>query len=296
MKVLITGGNGFLGQHLTRFLSAQNFEVYVVSRGECRIPDGGSFTYFDVDLRNSNELAAIVNEVQPGVIIHAAAMSKPDECKNNPQACLQLNVDATRDLLNAFNATQQPSLFIYISTDFVFGENGPHSEDEEKGPLNFYGESKYTAEQLVEGSNLPHAIVRPVFIYGPTWNGLRPSFLHWVKNSLEQNKQIKVVSDQLRTPTYVVDICKGIAEIINRKKEGVYHLAGKDFLSPYEMAVKTAGILGLDATLIQNVTSECFDEPVIRAKRSGLKIDKAMKELDYVPVSFEDGIRYTFNI
>lgn len=296
MKVLITGGNGFLGQHLTRFLSAHNYEVYAISLGECRIPEDGNFTYFNVDVRNSNALQVVVNQVQPDIIIHAAAMSKPDECKNNPQACLQLNVDATRHLLSAFRAIQQPSLFIYISTDFVFGENGPHGEDEEKGPLNFYGESKYTAEQMVEKSGLPYAIVRPVFIYGPTWNGLRPSFLHWVKNSLEQHKPIRVVSDQLRTPTYVVDICRGITEIIRRKKQGVYHLAGKDFLSPYEMAVKTAGILGLDAALIENVTSEYFEEPVIRAKRSGLKIDKAMKELDYVPVSFEDGIRYTFNI
>ncbi len=296
MKVLITGGNGFLGQHLTLFLSAQNYEVYVVSLGECRIPDKGSFTYLDVDLRNSDALKTVINKIQPNIIIHAAAMSKPDECKNNPQACLQLNVDATRYLLNAFSATQQPSLFIYISTDFVFGENGPHGEDEEKGPLNFYGESKCMAEQLVEESGLPYAIVRPVFIYGPTWSGLRPSFLQWVKNSLEEHKQIKVVSDQLRTPTYVIDICKGIVEIIDRKKEGVYHLAGKDVLSPFNMAVKTANVLGLDAALIENVTSEYFVEPVARAKRSGLKIDKAIKELDYAPVSFEDGIRYTFNI
>jgi dTDP-4-dehydrorhamnose reductase len=123
---------------------------------------------------------------------------------------------------------------------------------------------------------------------------LRPSFLHWVKNSLEQNKQIKVVSDQLRTPTYVYDICKGIESIITEQKTGVYHLAGKDILSPYQMAVTTANVLGLDSGLIVNVTSETFPEPVTRAKRSGLKIDKAREELEYEPVSFEQGVGYTF--
>jgi dTDP-4-dehydrorhamnose reductase len=125
---------------------------------------------------------------------------------------------------------------------------------------------------------------------------LRPSFLHWVKNSLEQNRPIKVVSDQLRTPTFVYDICKGIASIIAGHKTGVYHLAGKDILSPYQMAVSTARTLGLDAGLIENVTSATFPEPVKRAARSGLKINRAMAELGYQPVSFEEGVQQTFAV
>ena len=140
-----------------------------------------------------------------------------------------------------------------------------------------------------------YAIVRPVFIYGPVLQGMRPSFLHWVKNNLEQHKLIKVVSDQQRTPTFVTDICKGIETIISQKQEGAFHLAGKDILSPFEMAVTVANFLRLDAALIENVTSDIFIETVLRAKRSGLKIDKAEKMLGYKPVSFEEGVQLTFN-
>jgi len=142
---------------------------------------------------------------------------------------------------------------------------------------------------------LTYTIVRPVFIYGPVWNGVRSTFLHWVKNNLEQGKQIKVVSDQTRTPTFVLDICKGIETILQQKQQGDFHLAGKDLLSPYDMAIAVASFLKLDAALIEKVTSESFKEPVQRAKRSGLKIDKAKRLLNYDPVDFAKGVELTFN-
>lgn len=295
MNILVTGANGFLGQHLTKYLSARQYHIIAASRGNRRLPADISTQYFSTELTDANAVTALLSATQPQIIIHTAAISQPGECEQNKRNCLQHNVEATRHLLRAFKQIQSPgSLFIYLSTDFIFGENGPHSEDDAAGPLNFYGESKLLAEELVINSGVPYAIVRPVFIYGNVWQGLRPSFLHWVKNSLAQQKAIKVVSDQQRTPTYVYDICAGINAIIMQRKTGIYHLAGKNIVSPYDMAVTTARVLGLDENLIENVTSETFPEPVRRAKRSGLKIDKAIAELDYQPVSFEEGVRMTF--
>lgn len=297
MNILVTGGNGFLGQHLIKHFSAQPYTITATSRGENRIPQTIPFKYFPLELTDAGSVASLVAQTQPDVIIHTAANSKPDDCETNKHACLQNNVETTRYLLQGFKALQTTtSLFIYLSTDFIFGENGPHSEDDTAGPLNFYGQSKLLAEELVINSGVNYAIVRPVFIYGDIWPGLRPSFLHWVKNSLEQNKKIKVVSDQQRTPTYVYDICNGIQSIIQQHKTGTYHLAGKNVVSPYNMAVTTARVLGLDENLIENVTSDTFPEPVQRARRSGLKIDKAVAELGYSPVSFEDGVRKTFGL
>lgn len=296
MKVLITGANGFLGQHLSIYSANKSFEVIAANRGGCRIPPHQNIRYYQIDLTKADDVDLMISQILPDVVVHTAAMSKPDECESNKDACIAANVSSTDYLLRSLKVHNPSAHFIYTSTDFVFGENGPHGEDDIPSPLNFYGESKLMAEQKVKNSLLAFTIVRPVFIYGPVREGLRDSFVHWIKNNLEQGKQLKIVSDQKRTPTFVYDICKGIEKIVLQKKQGVYHLAGKDILSPYEMAIQTANILGLDASLIENVTSETFAEPVTRAKRSGLKIDKARRELQYEPVSFEEGIKRTFNI
>ncbi|MCY7421992.1 MAG: SDR family oxidoreductase [Chitinophagaceae bacterium] len=287
-KILITGANGFLGQHLTIALSKTENEVVATSRGACRLPEG-KYQYRSAELTNKTEVEQLINEVNPDIIIHTAALSKPDECNINRELCLNENVEATRNLI-----THSKAFFIYVSTDFIFGEDGPHAETALPAPLNFYGESKLMAEKVVEETNKPYAIVRPVFIYGKVWPGMRPGFLHWVKSNLEAGKRIKVVSDQQRTPTYVNDICKGIVSIINMKATGAFHLAGKDILSPYQMAVTTAEVLGLDTSLIENVTSETFPEPVKRAKRSGLLIERARTILGYEPVSFAEGVKASF--
>lgn len=296
MNLIITGANGFLGQHLTAFFAGKGFTVMGVSRGQRRIPEKINIIYQESELTsvsNVSNLRNLFENFQPAVIIHTAAMSKPDECDALKEQCLLNNVKATGHLVQF--AKELQAHFIQISTDFIFGENGPHAEEAIPNPLNFYGQSKLMAEELVMDSGLPFTIIRPVFIYGKLWEGMRPSFLHWVKQNLEQGKKIKVVTDQVRTPTYVEDICRGIETVVQKKITGKYHLAGKDSISPYQMALTVAEVLRLNQSLIEPVTADTFPETVIRAKKSGLLIHKAQKELGYEPVSFTEGVRLTFD-
>ena len=294
MNTIITGSNGYLGQFLCNFLSENGIRVIALSRGENKNLQQVSHNYFGVDLTIEKDVISVVSSLNPDIIIHNAAMSKPDVCAANKEDCLLQNVAATKYLLDA--AAKNNARFIYVSTDFIFGENGPHSEETIPDPLNFYGETKLMAEELVINSGLSYAIMRPVFIYGPSYEGMKPTFLHWVKNSLENNKVIKVVDDQKRTPTYVIDICKGVYSMITKQVQGSFHLAGKDILSPYQMSVKVANVLGLNASLIEPVNSDSFSEPVKRAKQSGLTSQRAIVELGYSPISFEEGVRLTFGM
>lgn len=291
MKILLTGCNGFLGQHLTKYLSTKGLSITALGRGDCKISEEPGLKYQSIELTNSDAVKKLFSEESYDVIIHNAAMSKPDECELNREACINNNVRVTEYLLQhaALNTH-----FIYISTDFVFGEGGPHSETSVPAPLNFYGESKLMAEQLVQQYMQQYTIVRPVFIYGPANGSMRPSFLHWVQKNLKEGRCIKVVNDQLRTPTFVTDICAGIATIIQQKSTGIFHLAGKDILSPYQMALTVADMLNLDKELIEGVDAVTFKEPVQRAKRSGLTIDRAREVLGYSPLTFEEGVRRTF--
>lgn len=291
MKILLTGSNGFLGQHLTQFLAEKGHQVLALSRGLQRIPVG-NFLYQSVDLTQKEAVDRAITLFQPQLLIHSAAMSKPDECHLDQAACLLHNVTATEHLIAG--ATKIGARMLYVSTDFIFGENGPHAETAIPNPLNFYGQSKLMAEELVRASGLDYHIIRPVFIYGKHWEGMRPSFIQWVAQNLAAGKPIKVVTDQLRTPSYVQDLCKGIELVFSGPINTEYHLAGKDRLSPYEMALTVASVKHLDAHLITPVTADSFPEMVQRAKYSGLKIDKAVQELGYAPVDFETGVRLSF--
>ena len=188
LRIIITGSNGFLGQHLVNHFSQKHFEVFALSRGLNQNTITKGLRYFPVELTNNSSVNAIIETIKPHIIIHNAAMSKPDACHNFREECLLHNVMATQYLLDASQNIKP--YFLYVSTDFVFGEDGPHDEETQPNPLNFYGSSKLQAEQLVKQSRLEYSIMRPVFIYGPCYENMRPTFIHWVKNNLEQDKEI----------------------------------------------------------------------------------------------------------
>ena len=293
MKVLVTGANGFTGQHLIKTLIGKGFEVIATSRNESLLPSYNKLTYYNIELTDVSNVENLFDLTRPDAVIHTAAMSKPDECSANPNLCTANNIEATGHLLEAATkvGTQH---FIYLSTDFIFGEGGPHAEDDAPAPLNLYGASKLEAEQMVTASSIISTVIRPVFMYGPVWVNLRPSFIQWVASKLKNGEPIKVVTDQARTPTYIGDLCWGIRKIINDQVPGVFHLAGKDIVSPYDMAVAVAKHLNLPLGLIEPVTASTFPEPVKRAQRSGLKIDKAVSLLGYAPHSFTEALQKCF--
>jgi dTDP-4-dehydrorhamnose reductase len=291
MKVLITGANGLLGQHLTKLLLSQNYQVVATSRGESRLPfePSANYTYHSMDIANALETFTIMSLEKPDVVVHAAAMTNVDECELRPQHCERINVQGTSQVLT--DAESFSSHFIYISTDFVFdGEKGNYTEDEDPRPISLYGFTKLQAESMVQTSEIPFAIVRTCLVYGNLLKGTRSNIVSWVKESLEQGKTIQVVSDQMRTPTYVDDLAKGIALIIEKKATGIYHISGKDWLTPYDIAIKTADKFHLDAARIVKVDASTFKQPGRRPLKTGFVIEKARQELGYEPVSFDEGL------
>src|SRR4051812_17339671 len=109
-KILITGANGFLGQHLSLFLQEAGYHVIATSRGESRLPTKNNIEYFDTEITDKTAVARLLANCSPDVVIHNAAMSKPDECENNREFCLQANVESTRYLIENFTGH-----FVYIS-------------------------------------------------------------------------------------------------------------------------------------------------------------------------------------
>jgi dTDP-4-dehydrorhamnose reductase len=291
MKILITGANGLLGQHLIQELLHQQFTVVATSKGPSRLPfePSAQFSYRTLDITDELNLENVMEEERPDVVVHAAAMTQVDECEKNPDLCEKTNVFGTTQLL--VDAEAHSQYIIYLSTDFVFdGLNGLYREDDDLRPINFYGFTKMQAEAIMHTSEIPWAIVRTCLVYGNPLQGTRSNIVNWVRESLQEGEPIKVVSDQLRTPTYVGDLAKGLVEMINRKATGIYHLSGKEQLTPYQMALKTADHFSLDKSLITEVTADTFTQPAKRPPSTGFNITKAEKDLNFKPLTFEEGL------
>lgn len=289
MKILITGANGFLGQHLCQFLTDKGFQVVAIGRGECKMPLNRIYKYISLDLTNVLKLHKCLYNEAPTAIIHTAAMSKPDECEAQKELSTLQNIKVTEYLLQAAEVLK--AHFIFCSTDFVFGDNALFKETDEPEPINFYGQTKFRSEQLVQQSTVINSIIRPVFMYGNTYENCRPSFVQWVQRKLSANENIQVVDDQIRTPTYVKDVCNALTYMVSHQIPGIFHLAGQELITPYQLACKVAYQCGLDQSLIQPVTANSFSEIALRPKNSQLDIQKAKQILCFRPTCIDEGLR-----
>jgi dTDP-4-dehydrorhamnose reductase len=289
-RILITGSNGLLGQKLVELLIKQS-GVYTIAtaRGDNRLPFVEGYEYHPMDITQPDQVQEVIALTQPDVVIHTAAMTNVDQCEFEKEACWAQNVKAVEYLVKA--CREQNAFLVHLSTDFIFdGANGPYDETAEANPLSFYGWSKYAAEKIVQHSGIRWAIARTVLVYGIAYDMSRSNIILWVKKSLEERKNIKVVTDQWRTPTLAEDLAMGCYLIANQEAEGIFNISGQDLLTPYEMATLTADYFGLDKSLIAKADSSTFTQPARRPARTGFLLDKPRQTLGYTPRTFQEGI------
>ena len=291
--VLITGANGFVGSYLSRLL-VDDYKVIATGKGACRLDiNHKNFHYKSLDFTLEKEVEEVLTDLQPEVIVHAGALSKPDDCELNREDAYLANVTATGYLLK--EAARLESFFIFLSTDFIFsGEVGMYDEEAPAAPVNYYGLTKLEAEVLVKQYPFDWSIVRTVLVYGHPHGG-RDNILTMVANNLKAGKPLKIFDDQVRTPTYVEDLAQGIKTILDKRATGIFHLSGEDVRTPYEMAVETAQYLGYDSSKIAKVTEQTFQQPARRPLKTGFDLSKARRVLNYQTTAFPDGLRKTFS-
>lgn len=294
MKILVTGANGLLGQALVRQLLEKKHEVLATGKGPSRLIIAAlpNYSYKELDLTDGPTVQQFILDAKPEIIVHAAAMTQVDQCELDKPGCYNINVTATRFIIDAAKLIN--ARIVYVSTDFVFdGQNGPYSETDEPMPVNYYGSTKLVAEKAVMESGLSWAIARTILVYGNSDPAGRLNIVGWIKQNLEMATPIKMVTDQHRTPTFVYDLAKGIVLIVEKNATGIFHLSGEQSMTPYEVAVEIARFFGYDSSLIKPSTSD-INQPAIRPPRTGFNISKAKKELGFQPSSFQDGLKQVF--
>ncbi|MVM40259.1 sugar nucleotide-binding protein [Spirosoma sp. HMF3257] len=294
-KILITGANGLLGQKLVDLLTKQpNVELIATARGDNRLPFSEGYTYQSMDITDRQQVLDVIGKAKPDVVIHGAAMTDVDKCELQKDACWAQNVSAVEYIIDACRAVD--AFLVHVSTDFIFdGANGPYDETAEANPISFYGWSKQAGESAVKhaersGAPVRWAIARTVLVYGIAHDMSRSNIILWVKKSLEEGKTIKVVTDQWRSPTLAEDLAMGCYLIADQEAQGIFNISGKEVLTPYDMAIKTADYFGLDKSLITQADASTFTQVARRPPRTGFILDKARTVLGYDPHSFEEGI------
>ena len=296
MKILLTGSNGMVGSWLSQKLSGSSHQTLATGRSDCRLDSSlfhANFQYQQLDITNSDEVHHQIQQFQPNLIIHGAAMTQVDDCEQNKSLTYSINVTGTNHLLSA--AEEVNARFLYLSTDFVFsGNSGPYSEADTTEPVNYYGQTKELAEQLVTESRLSTCIIRTILLFGKSTNITRSNFIYWVKDNLEAGKPIKVVNDQIRTPTYILDLVKGIMLAVEKGAVGIYHVSGKEIFTPYAMAMEVANHLKLNTNLITPVDASTFTQIGKRPQKTGFHIEKAEKILGFSPTEFKSALSQIF--
>jgi len=288
-RILVTGSNGLLGQKLTDLLQYdENYLLLATATGPNRYPDK-EIAYQTLDITNAEEIEKIVLAFMPHIIINTAAMTNVDACETEKEKCDILNISALKYLANAANICG--AKLIHISTDFIFdGKNGPYLETDVANPLSYYGLSKLKGEQIVMQDAKNWAIIRTVLVYGTVNDLSRSNIVLWAIASLKENKQLNIVDDQFRTPTFAEDLAMGCKLIADSNAKGVYNISGKDFMSIFELVNRVAVFFNYNSNNVLKSDSKNLNQAAKRPPVTGFILDKAIKELDYRPHSFEEAL------
>lgn len=221
MKVFVTGVGGQLGYDVMNELVKRNYEVIgsdILEKENISLP----YTYIQLDITDKDAVVNVIKSVQPDAVIHCAAWTAVDvaEEEQNKAKVFAINVDGTRNIAEA--CKKFDCKMIYISTDYVFngqGEEPWQADCKDYAPLNVYGESKLQGELAVAELLKKYFIVRIAWVFGKNGN----NFIKTMLNVGKKYDTLRVVNDQIGTPTYTFDLARLLVDMIETDKYGYYH-------------------------------------------------------------------------
>lgn len=291
MKTLIIGANGFTGRRiLTNLCRKKQYQMTGCSYHP-DIQTEGHYNFVQADINKHGDIEELIQTIRPDVVINTSALSVPDYCEQHREEAYETNVAAVGNMARC--CERQGSRLIHLSTDFVFDghKETVYTEEDAPSPINYYGVTKYQGEQALAANCSNYALVRVVVVYGKALPGQHGNIVQLVRSRLAAGQEIRVVSDQWRTPTWVNDISTGIELLMQTNTTGIYHLCGEECLSIADIAYQVADYFQLDRSLIHPVTTAEMNECTPRPRFSGLSIEKAKRELGYRPHTLEEGLK-----
>lgn len=219
MKVLVTGYTGQLGFDVVRELKARNIECIGTTRNEFSLTD-------------TEKMQAFVKAYKPDAVIHCAAYMNVNEAEDNKDLCMLVNYSSTKELAKI--CKEIDAKMIYISTDYVFAGSGEgfYEINNDKEPQNVYGKSKLKGELAIQKILDKYFIIRTSWLFGINGN----NFIKYVLSEQKKGNKLRIVNDQIGSPTYTVDLAKLLCDMALSDKYGVYHATNEGICSWYDFA------------------------------------------------------------
>jgi len=261
MKIIIIGANGQLGNDIIGVLKeTQTYEVI-------------GLTHSDIEITNIDCVRNIFRQLKPEIIVNTAALSDVLECEKNPRKAFSVNSIGTKNIADISLTIN--SLIIHISTDYVFDglKNEPYLEKDCPNPLNVYGNSKLSGEYFVNSINKKYYIIRVSGIYGhqPCRSKDGINFVKAMLKQAKEKEKVRVVEDEILSPTYTIEIARQINKLIEVRPEyGIYHSTAEGECSWFDFAKEIFNIAKLDVKLEKATPGE-FSNGIKRPKYSVLE-------------------------
>lgn len=279
MNILVTGANGQLGNEM-RIIAKDSCDSYIFT--DVNQVEGVETTFLDIT--NLDAVRSVVAEYKVEAIVNCAAYTNVDAAETNAALAEKLNADAPENLAKVMKEVD--GLLIHISTDYVFGKelyNVPCREEQQGTPTGVYGLTKLHGEQRILATGCRHVIIRTAWLYSE----FGKNFCKTMMNLTATKPQIKVVFDQVGTPTYALDLAKAIAVVLERfdgTQSGIYHYSNEGVCSWFDFAKAIAEYNGTTDCDIQPCHSNEFPSPVKRPSYSVLDKTKIKEVFGvYVP-------------
>jgi len=236
-KIAILGGKGMLGSDLALACHQEGIKITVLDLPE-------------FDITNEQQLSCVLDGVK--AIINCAAYTNVEKAESQADLAYKVNAEAVGKLGSL--AKKAGIWVLHISTDFVFDgkSDKPYVETDTPNPINTYGKSKLAGEQLLIESGCRNCIMRVQWTYGTNGN----NFVTKLVSSAKQGRKLKIVNDQIGSPTATTEVAKAICDLLQKKPEGLFHFASEGYISRFEMAKFIFDKLGTEVDLNSCKTSD----------------------------------------
>jgi len=257
VKIVIIGADGQLGTDLCR----------VIPKDE-QTP----LTVADIDITNRQQTHEVIAKHQPDIVINTAAYHNVDKCEDEVELAFKVNTYGVKYLAEA--CAQSNSALIHISTDYVFDgkKKTPYVETDQPNPQSIYAISKLAGEKIVQYVLKKHFIIRSTGLYGAVGclGKGGTNFVEGILKRAAEQPELKVVTDEIVSPTYTLDLAKQINSLIRTDHYGLYHCVSHGQCSWYDFAAKIFELLG-KKVVINQVTADTFKTIANRPKYSVLE-------------------------